>query len=114
MSLDENSVKNQLTDLFGKTDNLKERMSAVEVLIKQNQDLIKAVNGSSKKMEAWVEHANTVLYGNDKLGIDGLVSRNKCQEKKLSKHELIIVKVGITLTVLVVLLKHLGILDKIL
>jgi len=114
MSLDENSVKNQLTDLFGKTDNLKERMAAVEVLVKQNQELIKAVNESSKTMEGWVEHANTVLYGNEKLGIDGLVTRNKCHDKKLSKHEMIIVKVGITLTVLAVLLKHLGILDKLL
>jgi len=114
MSLDEESVKKQLTDLFGKTDDFQKRMSSIEVMVENDKKTVLAINASTKQMEVWVKEAQIVLYGNKDLGVEGLVARNQAQDKKLSKIELIIIKVSIGIAVTGALLKYLGILDKIL
>ena len=76
MELDPQSVKSQLTDLFNKTDNLKERVTAIEILTDQNNQMIKGINDSNQKIEEWTHDAHRVLYGDDKTGMEGLVKQH--------------------------------------
>ena len=105
MGIDEDSIKNQLTDLFKKADNHTERLAGIEIIIDTNKKLIEAINKSSQTTERWVADAHRVLYGDDKIGVAGLVRQH-------NKMWLYVQRALIGGAVSVYLLKEFGILDK--
>ena len=105
MGIDEQSVKAQLTDLFKKTDNHAERIAAIEIILGNNSKMIDAINKSSNVMEKWVADAHRVLYGDERIGVAGLV-------KQHNKMWIYTQRILIAGAVGVYLLKELNLLDK--
>ncbi len=71
--MEDERTRTQLTDLFKKTDNLKERMSATEVLVKSHEEMIKGINKTNQRLEKCHADAQAALFGSDKMGKRGLV-----------------------------------------
>ena len=76
MSLDPESVKSQLTDLFKKTDNHTERIATLEILQENHKNVTNAINKSTETMEKWVADAHMILYGDSNKGVIGLVKQH--------------------------------------
>ena len=105
MELEPHSVKSQLTALFEKTDNHAERIAGMEILQEHNRKTTEAINKSSQTMEKWVADAQMILYGDEKIGIVGLV-------KQHNKMWLYTQRALIGGAIALYLIKELGILDK--
>jgi len=53
-----------------------QRIGAVEHKSDQNENMIRAVNSSTAEIQKWVGDAHRVLYGDDKIGLEGLVKQH--------------------------------------
>jgi len=114
MSDDDDRTRTQLTDLFSKDKEMDRRVTLMEQTVELHGKMIDGINKTNINLEQCHKDAQTALFGDKKLGVKGLIEETKKQSDMLSKHEAIIVKVGIGIAVTVALLKYLGIWDSML
>lgn len=112
MSEDDERTKAQLTDLFAKDKAMTERVLKIEIAVAGFGDMLKGINATNQRLEQCHKDSQIAIFGDEKLGVKGLIKETQEQSSKIGKHEAIIVKVGIGIVVTVALLKYLGYWDK--
>jgi len=71
--MEDERTRNQLTDLFRFKDDMKERMSAIELIAQNHEKMIEGINATNQRLEKCHADAQIALFGDDKLGKKGLV-----------------------------------------
>lgn len=114
MSDSDDRTRSQLTALFQKSDDVVARTTKLEVEVDNLKELTKETQKLTAELKLANNKAHLYLFGDPATGHKGVLTVQSDQGATISKHENILVKVGIGIAVTVALLKYLGYWDKLL